>query len=175
MQLEIPAGAIPDGETVDVTDTLFDQVEYLPSGGLPEGTWETYAFNYRDYQPLANELAPITQSCQNRGRGTLMALNIAIINLPNVGKSTTFNALVLAQHAAAENYPFCTIAPNRAIVPIVDGRVDAHNHLHHQRIRRHRRPFSQRQPRRPGSKEPQGAVLFHPHHAKRSLTNFSLP
>ena len=38
-----------------------------------------------------------------------MALNIAIINLPNVGKSTTFNALILAQHAAAENYPFCTI------------------------------------------------------------------
>jgi hypothetical protein len=41
MQLEIPAGAIPDGETVDVTDTLFEQVEYLPSGGLSEGTWET--------------------------------------------------------------------------------------------------------------------------------------
>ena len=53
-----------------------------------------------------------------------MALNIAIIGLPNVGKSTTFNALVQAQHAAAENYPFCTIEPNRAIVPIVDPRVD---------------------------------------------------
>jgi len=54
-----------------------------------------------------------------------MSLNIAIIGLPNVGKSTTFNALVQAQHAAAENYPFCTIEPNRAIVPIVDPRLDA--------------------------------------------------
>ncbi len=54
-----------------------------------------------------------------------MSLNIAIIGLPNVGKSTTFNALVQAQHAAAENYPFCTIEPNRAIVPVVDPRLDA--------------------------------------------------
>jgi GTP-binding protein YchF len=53
-----------------------------------------------------------------------MALSIAIIGLPNVGKSTTFNALVQAQQAAAENYPFCTIEPNRAIVPVVDERVD---------------------------------------------------
>jgi len=58
-----------------------------------------------------------------------MSLNIAIIGLPNVGKSTTFNALVQAQHAAAENYPFCTIEPNRAIVPIVDPRLDALNQL----------------------------------------------
>jgi len=53
-----------------------------------------------------------------------MALSIAIIGLPNVGKSTTFNALVQAQQAAAENYPFCTIEPNHAIVPVVDKRVD---------------------------------------------------
>ena len=53
-----------------------------------------------------------------------MALSIGIIGLPNVGKSTTFNALVQAQQASAENYPFCTIEPNRAIVPVVDRRVD---------------------------------------------------
>jgi len=53
-----------------------------------------------------------------------MALSIGIVGLPNVGKSTVFNALVKEQHAAAENYPFCTIEPNRAIVPVPDWRVD---------------------------------------------------
>jgi GTP-binding protein YchF len=51
-----------------------------------------------------------------------MALSIGIVGLPNVGKSTTFNALVKEQQAAAENYPFCTIEPNRAVVPVPDGR-----------------------------------------------------
>lgn len=53
-----------------------------------------------------------------------MALSIGIIGLPNVGKSTTFNALTRTQQAAAENYPFCTIEPNRAIVPVPDPRLD---------------------------------------------------
>jgi GTP-binding protein YchF len=53
-----------------------------------------------------------------------MALSIGIIGLPNVGKSTVFNALTKAQIAAAANYPFCTIEPNRAIVPVPDGRLD---------------------------------------------------
>ena len=44
-----------------------------------------------------------------------MSLNIGIIGLPNVGKSTTFNALTGAQNAAVANYPFRTIQPNRAI------------------------------------------------------------
>jgi len=45
IQIDIPAGAIGSGETVDVTATNFKHVEYLPSGELPEDTWETYAFN----------------------------------------------------------------------------------------------------------------------------------
>jgi GTP-binding protein YchF len=53
-----------------------------------------------------------------------MALSIGIVGLPNVGKSTTFNALTRQQLAAAENYPFCTIEPNRAVVPVPDGRVE---------------------------------------------------
>ncbi|MDX1614631.1 MAG: redox-regulated ATPase YchF [Candidatus Promineifilaceae bacterium] len=53
-----------------------------------------------------------------------MALTIGIVGLPNVGKSTLFNALTQTQQAAAENYPFCTIEPNRAVVPIPDERVD---------------------------------------------------
>lgn len=53
-----------------------------------------------------------------------MALAIGIVGLPNVGKSTTFNALTKEQNAEAANYPFCTIEPNRAIVAVPDSRVD---------------------------------------------------
>lgn len=54
-----------------------------------------------------------------------MALSIGIVGLPNVGKSTTFNALTEAQNAEAANYPFCTIEPNKAIVTLGDERLDA--------------------------------------------------
>ena len=53
-----------------------------------------------------------------------MGLSIGIIGLPNVGKSTVFNALTGAQNAQVANYPFCTIKPNRAIVAVPDRRVD---------------------------------------------------
>ena len=53
-----------------------------------------------------------------------MSLNIGIIGLPNVGKSTTFNALTDAYLAEVANYPFCTIKSNRAIVPVPDIRID---------------------------------------------------
>jgi GTP-binding protein YchF len=53
-----------------------------------------------------------------------MGLSIGIVGLPNVGKSTTFNALTKAQNAEAQNYPFCTIEPNKAIVPVPDNRLD---------------------------------------------------
>ena len=53
-----------------------------------------------------------------------MALSIGIVGLPNVGKSTVFNALTQAQNAEVANYPFCTIQPNRAIVPLPDARLD---------------------------------------------------
>ncbi len=52
-----------------------------------------------------------------------MGLKIGIIGLPNVGKSTVFNALTGAQNAEVANYPFCTIQPNRAIVPLRDARL----------------------------------------------------
>ena len=54
-----------------------------------------------------------------------MGLAIGLVGLPNVGKSTTFNALTKAQNAEAANYPFCTIEPNKAIVPVPDKRMDA--------------------------------------------------
>ncbi|MDX1663990.1 MAG: redox-regulated ATPase YchF [Candidatus Promineifilaceae bacterium] len=53
-----------------------------------------------------------------------MSLNIGIIGLPNVGKSTVFNALTRAQIAQVANYPFCTIEPNKAVVPVPDARVE---------------------------------------------------
>lgn len=52
-----------------------------------------------------------------------MALQCGIIGLPNVGKSTIFNALT-ASSVPAENYPFCTIDPHQGIVPLPDERLD---------------------------------------------------
>src|SRR5436305_14024530 len=51
-------------------------------------------------------------------------LRLGIVGLPNVGKSTLFNALTSSQAAAAENYPFCTVEPNVGVVEVPDRRLD---------------------------------------------------
>ena len=53
-----------------------------------------------------------------------MSLKIGIVGLPNVGKSTLFNAVLKKQQALSANYPFATIEPNIGIAEVVDDRVD---------------------------------------------------
>ena len=53
-----------------------------------------------------------------------MSLYIGIVGLPNVGKSTLFNALTKTKAAQAENYPFCTIDPNVGVVEVPDDRMN---------------------------------------------------
>src|SRR5213079_966398 len=50
-------------------------------------------------------------------------LKAGIVGLPNVGKSTLFNAITRSHKAAAENYPFCTIDPNLGVVSVPDVRL----------------------------------------------------
>ncbi len=52
-----------------------------------------------------------------------MALSLGIVGLPNVGKSTLFNALTRSKQANAQNYPFCTIDPNVGVVEVPDVRL----------------------------------------------------
>src|SRR5215469_91323 len=53
-----------------------------------------------------------------------MGFNCGIVGLPNVGKSTLFNALTATAAAQAANYPFCTIEPNVGVVAVPDARLD---------------------------------------------------
>ncbi len=56
-------------------------------------------------------------------------LRLGIVGLPNVGKSTLFNALTSSKAAAAENYPFCTVEPNVGVVEVPDPRLDKLNEV----------------------------------------------
>jgi len=58
-----------------------------------------------------------------------MGFKCGIVGLPNVGKSTLFNALTASKNAEAANFPFCTIDPNIGIVDVVDKRLDQLNKL----------------------------------------------
>ena len=51
-------------------------------------------------------------------------LSAGIVGLPNVGKSTLFNAVTRTRKAQAANYPFCTIEPNQGVVSVPDARLE---------------------------------------------------
>ena len=53
-----------------------------------------------------------------------MGFKCGIVGLPNVGKSTLFNAITNSSKAQAANFPFCTIEPNIGVVPVKDSRLD---------------------------------------------------
>src|SRR5437773_11812840 len=60
-------------------------------------------------------------------------LSAGIVGLPNVGKSTLFNAVTRTHKAPAENYPFCTIDPNVGAVTVPDPRLQKIAHISHQK------------------------------------------
>ena len=78
-----------------------------------------------------------------------MGFKMGIVGLPNVGKSTLFNALTKTAAAQAANFPFCTIEPNVGEVAVPDARLDSLAEIagskqiipilgQHPRMRRHR-------------------------------------
>ncbi|GMH67599.1 hypothetical protein TrLO_g9410 [Triparma laevis f. longispina] len=75
--------------------------------------------------PRVGRVVGSFQSCQTRAfsRTSLSAIKTAIVGMPNVGKSTLFNALTETQGALAANYPFATIEPNVGIVEVPDSRL----------------------------------------------------
>src|SRR5579872_4178573 len=70
----------------------------------------------------------------------LMNLSVGIVGLPNVGKSTLFNALLKKQQALAANYPFATIEPNVGIVAVPDERLSKLAEITAKEILEHKSP-----------------------------------
>jgi ribosome-binding ATPase YchF (GTP1/OBG family) len=64
-----------------------------------------------------------TAAAQKFFRHQIM-LKAGIVGLPNVGKSTLFNAVTRSHKAPAENYPFCTIEPNLGVVTVPEPRLE---------------------------------------------------
>ena len=58
-------------------------------------------------------------------------MKLGIVGLPNVGKSTLFNAITSTKNAEAANYPFCTIEPNVGMVAVPDARLDKLAEMYH--------------------------------------------
>src|SRR5437667_4073499 len=99
-------------------------------GPLPEGAGDWSDYVLAPFTPeqveqvealLPQMVEAVTQWVQE---GAPQVLRLGIVGLPNVGKSTLFNALTSSKAAAAENYPFCTVEPNVGVVEVPDRRLD---------------------------------------------------
>ena len=125
-----------------------------------------YARGLRDgaLAPLPRRALPVRhrrrRPARRGGGGAARAVKVGIVGLPNAGKSSLFNALTRAG-AQAANYPFTTVEPNVAVVPVPDDRLDAGggDHRRHaggardDRVPRHRRARARRAPGR-GARQP---------------------
>ena len=78
-----------------------------------------------------------------------MGFKCGIVGLPNVGKSTLFNALTETAAAQAANYPFCTIEPNVGEVAVPDRRLDTLAALEGLSERDHQSPYAGAEPAKP--------------------------
>src|SRR6266446_4802923 len=78
----------------------------------------------RGSSPRMTRLNKLTRRDVREGSGSTMGFKCGIVGLPNVGKSTLFNALTETAAAQAANYPFCTIEPNVGDVAVPEPRLD---------------------------------------------------
>ena len=106
-----------DGWLPKVLGALAEESALLAEGGAKAD--ETL------YEPGgASRAAARSPARLRRVESVSMGFNCGIVGLPNVGKSTLFNALTATQAAQAANYPFCTIEPNVGRVAVPDPRLD---------------------------------------------------
>ncbi|HUM67575.1 MAG TPA: PKD domain-containing protein [Chloroflexota bacterium] len=120
IQVVIPPGAITEGDVVTVTATMFDRVYFLPSGQLPPGTWETYAFNLGGDSDYVFQ-KPVTVTISNTlgfAPGTLIPLgywNQSTLQWEHEGVATVDEA---GEWLVMRVSHFSNHDPNFPIVPV---------------------------------------------------------